>query len=103
MTPRSPVSEFFATDGVLARTLSGFAPRESQRLMAEAVAETIANASQLMVEAGTGTGKTFAYLVPALASGKRVIISTGSRALQEQLYNRDLPALLAAMARLPGR
>ena len=97
MTPRSPVSEFFATDGVLARTLTGFAPRESQRLMAEAVAETIASASQLIVEAGTGTGKTFAYLVPALASGKRVIISTGTKALQEQLYNRDLPALLAAM------
>ena len=97
VTLPTPVSEFFATTGVLARTLSGFAPRESQRLMAEAVAETIANAGQLLVEAGTGTGKTFAYLVPALASGKRIIISTGSKALQEQLYNRDLPALLAAM------
>lgn len=65
--------------------------------MAEAVANTITGAGQLMVEAGTGTGKTFAYLVPALASGKRVIISTGSKALQERLYNRDLPTLLAAM------
>jgi ATP-dependent DNA helicase DinG len=93
----SPVSDYFAADGLLARTLSGFAPRESQRLMAEAVSATISGAGQLMVEAGTGTGKTFAYLVPALASGKRVIISTGSKALQEQLYNRDLPTLLAAM------
>jgi len=93
----STVSDYFAADGLLARTLSGFAPRTSQRLMAEAVADTITGAGQLMVEAGTGTGKTFAYLVPALASGKRVIISTGSKALQEQLYNRDLPTLLAAM------
>ena len=56
VTLQTPVSEFFATAGVLARTLSGFAPRESQRLMVEAVAETIANAGQLLVEAGTGTG-----------------------------------------------
>ena len=97
MSHPQSVTDFFATQGLLAQTLTGFAPRESQRLMAEAVARTIDATGQLLVEAGTGTGKTFAYLVPALASGKRVIISTGSKALQEQLYNRDLPSLLAAM------
>lgn len=70
--------------------------------MAEAVALVIKEAGQLLVEAGTGTGKTFAYLVPALLSGKRVIISTGSKALQEQLFNRDLPTLLAAMDSSPA-
>ncbi len=90
--------DYFAEGGLLARTLPGFAPRPAQHQMADAVAATIADAGQLLIEAGTGTGKTYAYLVPALASGKRVIISTGSRALQEQLYNRDLPRLLAAMA-----
>ena len=59
--------------------------------MAEAVEDAIANRGELVVEAGTGTGKTFAYLVPALLSGKRVIVSTGTKTLQDQLFNRDLP------------
>ncbi len=67
--------------------------------MAEQVALTIESGEVLIVEAGTGTGKTFAYLVPALLSGKRVIISTGTRALQDQLYHRDLPAVCAAIGR----
>lgn len=92
------IRDFFSVDGPLARAMPGFSPRPSQLLMAEAVARAIEQASTLLVEAGTGTGKTYAYLVPALASGKRVIISTGSKALQEQLYNRDLPRLLSAMA-----
>ena len=67
--------------------------------MAEAVAEAIANRDKLVVEAGTGTGKTFAYLIPALMSGRKTIISTGTKALQDQLYHRDLPIVGKAMGR----
>ena len=67
--------------------------------MAEAVAETLAGAEQLVVEAGTGTGKTFAYLLPALQSGRKTIISTGTKALQDQLYHRDLPLISKAIGR----
>lgn len=67
--------------------------------MAEAVAEAIANADKLVVEAGTGTGKTFAYLLPALLSGRKTIISTGTKALQDQLYHRDLPLIGKAIGR----
>lgn len=67
--------------------------------MAEAVAETIANFDKLVVEAGTGTGKTFAYLLPALQSGRKTIISTGTKALQDQLYHRDLPLIGKAVGR----
>ncbi len=67
--------------------------------MAEAVAETIANLDKLVVEAGTGTGKTFAYLLPALLSGRKTIISTGTKALQDQLYHRDLPLIGKAVGR----
>ena len=65
--------------------------------MAEAVARTIRDAGQLVAEAGTGTGKTFAYLVPALMSGGKVIISTGTKTLQDQLYERDLPLVRDAL------
>ncbi len=67
--------------------------------MAEAVAETIANLDKLVVEAGTGTGKTFAYLLPAMMSGRKTIISTGTKALQDQLYHRDLPLISKAIGR----
>ncbi len=67
--------------------------------MAEAVAEAIANRDKLVVEAGTGTGKTFAYLIPALMSGRKTIISTGTKALQDQLYHRDLPLVSKAVGR----
>ena len=67
--------------------------------MAEAVAEAIANSDKLVVEAGTGTGKTFAYLLPALLSGRKTIISTGTKALQDQLYHRDLPLVGKAIGR----
>ena len=67
--------------------------------MAEAVAEAIANLDKLVVEAGTGTGKTFAYLLPALLSGRKTIISTGTKALQDQLYHRDLPLIGKAVGR----
>lgn len=87
----------FAPDGALAQKIEGFKPREPQRLMAQAVSAAINNKQGLVVEAGTGTGKTYAYLAPALRSGKKVIISTGSKALQDQLYSRDLPKVATAL------
>ncbi|MFO1517270.1 MAG: ATP-dependent DNA helicase [Lysobacterales bacterium] len=83
--------ELLGPDGPFAREVPHFAPREAQQLMAEAVEEAIAERHTLIAEAGTGTGKTFAYLVPALCSGKRVIVSTGTKTLQDQLFHRDLP------------
>jgi ATP-dependent DNA helicase DinG len=83
--------DLLGADGPFAREVANFAPRESQQVMAEAVEEAIAERQMLIAEAGTGTGKTFAYLVPALRSGKRVIVSTGTKTLQDQLFHRDLP------------
>jgi ATP-dependent DNA helicase DinG len=95
----SELDEVFAPGGVLARSLEGYVPRESQRQMAGLVAAALAGRERLLVEAGTGTGKTFAYLVPALLSGLRVLLSTGTRNLQDQLYNRDIPLLAGALGR----
>ncbi|HMB56565.1 MAG TPA: ATP-dependent DNA helicase [Arenimonas sp.] len=86
-----------AADGPLADKLEGYVPRLAQQHLAEAVADAIDQRATLIAEAGTGTGKTYAYLVPALLSGDRVIISTGTRALQDQLYHRDLPRVRAAL------
>ncbi|MFM7065485.1 MAG: ATP-dependent DNA helicase [Gammaproteobacteria bacterium] len=91
--------DLFAADGQLARAIPGYRPREAQLRMAEAVAEAFDSAGKLVVEAGTGTGKTFAYLVPALLSGRHVLVSTGTRTLQDQLFHRDLPMLAAALGR----
>jgi len=93
------LSEFFGDNSPLKDLLPGFQPRAGQAWMAEAVAETIANLDKLVVEAGTGTGKTFAYLLPALQSGRKTIISTGTKALQDQLYYRDLPLIGKAVGR----
>jgi ATP-dependent DNA helicase DinG len=84
-------SELLGPDGPFAREVPNFTPRDCQQQMAEAVEEAIADMQVLIAEAGTGTGKTFAYLVPALQSGKRVIVSTGTKNLQDQLFHRDLP------------
>ncbi len=92
------VKAAFADDGTLARQIPGFKARDAQRQMALAVADSISSGSALVVEAGTGTGKTYAYLVPALLAGKKVILSTGTKNLQEQLYFRDLPKVLQALA-----
>lgn len=89
----------FGNTGALSESLPGFRLRPGQLTMAEQVAEAIAGREQLIIEAGTGTGKTFAYLVPALRSGRKVVISTGTKSLQDQLYHRDLPALCAALGR----
>ncbi len=91
------IAKTFSSDGALGKAIPGFQARQPQIDMAEAVSSAIKEQSQLVVEAGTGTGKTFAYLVPALLSGKKVIISTGSKNLQEQLYHRDLPLMVSAL------
>ncbi|HCM1319720.1 TPA: ATP-dependent DNA helicase [Vibrio parahaemolyticus] len=91
------IAKTFSADGALGKAIPGFQARQPQIDMAEAVSSAIKEQSQLVVEAGTGTGKTFAYLVPALLSGKKVIISTGSKNLQEQLYHRDLPLMVNAL------
>ncbi len=90
---------YFGRDGALQRALEGYTPRSGQLRMAERIASALEQRETLLVEAGTGTGKTFAYLVPALLSGRRVLISTGTRTLQDQLYNRDLPLLAGALGR----
>jgi ATP-dependent DNA helicase DinG len=93
----SDIPATFAPDGPLARAIAGFSPRTQQTEMAERVAQAIADRSVLVVEAGTGTGKTYAYLVPALLSGAKVIVSTGTKTLQDQLYGRDLPTVRGAL------
>ncbi|WP_456372122.1 ATP-dependent DNA helicase [Thiolapillus sp.] len=92
------VDAVLAPDGLLSRALPGFSWRPQQQEMAEAVASCIELGGRLIAEAGTGTGKTFAYLVPALLSGAKVIVSTGTRNLQDQLFIKDLPLLREAMA-----
>jgi ATP-dependent DNA helicase DinG len=88
--------------GPLTRALAGFRPRAAQQQMAARIDVALRAREVLLVEAGTGTGKTYAYLVPALLSGLRVLISTGTRTLQDQLFHRDLPLLAAALGR-PAR
>jgi ATP-dependent DNA helicase DinG len=101
--------EVFALGGPLAQVLAGYSYRPEQAAMAKAVGQALERLEPLIVEAGTGTGKTFAYLIPALLSGRSVIISTGTRTLQDQLFRRDVPMLAKAlglpvkMALLKGR
>jgi len=89
--------ELLGTSGPLARHVAGFMPRAAQQKMADAVADAILSEDKLIVEAGTGTGKTFAYLLPAVHSGRKVIISTGTRHLQDQLFHNDLPVVREAL------
>jgi len=91
------VVQAFAEAGALAATIEGFSARPAQVAMAAAVARTLDHGGTLVVEAGTGTGKTFAYLVPALLAGRRVVISTGTKNLQDQLFHRDLPRVAEAL------
>ena len=93
----SEITELLSETGPLAAHVPGFAPRAEQQQMAEAVADAIAGRGRLIVEAGTGTGKTFAYLMPVLRAKRKVIISTGTRHLQDQLYGKDLPVVRAAL------
>ena len=85
------VREVFAEGGPLARVLGGYEPRDGQRRMAEAVASIVETGGTLLAEAGTGTGKTLAYLIPAILSGHRVLVSTGTKNLQEQIFFKDSP------------
>jgi ATP-dependent DNA helicase DinG len=91
------IRQVFEKDGLFAQQIEGYSERTQQLEMALAIGEAIENNSQLVAEAGTGTGKTFAYLVPALLNGGKVIISTGTKNLQDQLYSRDLPNVRDAL------
>jgi ATP-dependent DNA helicase DinG len=91
------IAQIFGADGALSATIPGYRMRLQQLEMADAIQQAINDHRVLVAEAGTGTGKTFAYLVPALLSGGKVIISTGTKTLQDQLFNRDLPAVRDAL------
>lgn len=93
----SSLPEIFSPDGLLAKAISGYRVRAQQVEMAERIAAAIKGCSVFIAEAGTGTGKTFAYLVPALRSGGKVIVSTGTKTLQDQLFNKDLPMVRDAL------
>ncbi|MCP2516001.1 ATP-dependent DNA helicase [Achromobacter mucicolens] len=92
------ISEFFDEDGPLATALPGYKPRPSQVELSQAIGQAIQDRATLVAEAGTGIGKTWAYLVPAFIQGGKVLISTGTRTLQDQLFARDLPRVRAALA-----
>ena len=102
MTSSGQTAALLGDDGPLAQSIPGFVSRAAQQQMAEAVASAFDDAALLTVEAGTGTGKTYAYLVPTIMSGKRVVISTGTKNLQDQLFHRDLPRVTEAL-RVPVR
>ena len=91
------VADVFAPRGPFSKAFPGFEPREGQRRLATEIARTFAHGGTLVAEAGTGTGKTLAYLVPAVLAGKRVLISTGTRTLQDQVFYKDVPALARAL------
>ncbi|MGE3920766.1 MAG: ATP-dependent DNA helicase [Gammaproteobacteria bacterium] len=91
------IDDFFSENSSLKTYIPDYKPRVQQLEMAKAVAKTLSENKSLIVEAGTGTGKTFAYLIPALMSGKKILISTGTKNLQDQLFHRDLPLLCKAL------
>jgi ATP-dependent DNA helicase DinG len=93
------MEEYFGPTGRLATTLPGYEARDGQSALAEAVADALADGETLLAEAGTGTGKSLAYLLPVLASGKRVVVATATKALQEQLLTKDAPAAAVARGR----
>ena len=90
---------FFGSGGRLAASLPGFEPRAEQAALAQEVADALVRGQHLLAEAGTGIGKSLAYLIPALESGKRVVVATATKALQEQLLTKDVPAASAALGR----
>mgnify|MGYP003308747070 FL=1 len=93
------MTDVFRPDGLLAQHLPGFTYREAQEEMAQIIHDALVRPKNLALEAGTGIGKTFGYLVPVLMSGRRAVISTGTLPLQDQLYHRDLPLLGSAIGR----
>lgn len=96
-THDAEIDQLFGMDSPLGHAVGGFRPRQSQTEMAKAIAHAIVNQTTLIAEAGTGTGKTFAYLVPSLLWGGKVIISTGTKNLQDQLFLRDIPTVRKAL------
>jgi len=102
MFPFGHFAKLLGPDGPLASVIDGFESRREQQVMADWVGETLEARGMLAIEAGTGTGKTFAYLVPVLLSGRQAILSTGTRTLQDQLFHRDLPMVASALGR-PAR
>ena len=96
-THDAEIDQLFGVNSPLGHAVGAFRPRQSQTEMAKAIAHAISNQSTLIAEAGTGTGKTFAYLVPALLWGGKVIVSTGTKNLQDQLYLRDIPSVRKAL------
>ena len=94
----SDLADVFSGAGPLARTIPGYRPRSQQLEMALRIEAALRDNRIFVAEAGTGTGKTFAYLAPALRSGGKVIVSTGTKTLQDQLFHRDLPVLREALA-----
>src|SRR4249920_423812 len=95
----SPSVSFFGEGGLLARVLPGYEERPAQRRLSEAVGHVLTDGGILLAEAGTGTGKTLAYLLPAVELGRRVVVSTGTKNLQEQLLTKDIPRLARALGR----
>ena len=93
------LADIFGSSGSLAESLPGFSYREAQERMATLVMSSLESGQHAAIEAGTGIGKTFAYLLPVLLSGRRAIISTGTKTLQDQLFSRDLPLLGAIIGR----
>ncbi|MCW8983361.1 MAG: DEAD/DEAH box helicase, partial [Gammaproteobacteria bacterium] len=91
------IEEILGDSGPFVRLIEGFIPRYAQLQMASAVAQALDGGKVLVAEAGTGTGKTFAYLVPALLSGQKIIVSTGTKNLQDQLFQKDLPLVKKAL------
>ena len=92
-----PIEHAFSCEGPLSQAIDSYRPRDGQVAMAKAVDEAMRTYGLLVAEAGTGTGKTFAYLVPALMSGAKVIVSTGTKTLQDQLFDRDIPTVRSAL------
>jgi ATP-dependent DNA helicase DinG len=99
----SELSELFGSEGALANIVTGYRPRTGQIEMAEKIAYAISTQQNLIAEAGTGTGKTFAYLIPAILAGKKTIISTGTKNLQDQLFYKDLPLIRKVLSNKPFR
>ena len=97
MLSSQDIADLFADDGPLAVTIPGYRMRSQQVELAQHIGGALAANGTLVAEAGTGTGKTFAYLVPALLSGGKVIISTGTKTLQDQLFNKDIPTVRGAL------
>lgn len=97
----SELTEIFGEDGALSSVIAGYSPRDGQIEMAGKIADAIDKQQHLIAEAGTGTGKTFAYLIPAILSRKKTIVSTGTKNLQDQLYGKDIPVIRKALSGVP--